>query len=1570
MLRKAIKQVFLEFNKHWSSEAFSLELPLFFELQLASIMISERQHGALDSPILRLIKLTNFSNLWVISSSSHEILIPLLLALYLLLFGSQAYLIVNSILKRESAINFIKPLLAKATAIQRIILIIPVLFLAKNAIVETTELYMTILSWVLFVFVAWYNLLLAFLKIDKPFKEKRRTQFQEYFDIIFIIVAVWVNNSNSSSLLSDRNSLPLGGLICLLILTCVRILLTLLNPHFSSKNSERAAFLSHIIPLYTILNGFSTFWFPESLYNFPWLIVAAVWAKTFLSIRTFCFKKLISILCKEDFAKSSTLSDWALRNLFHLYDRSKNSGQLEKELFFDIMVPLLHSKNHLKLDTDILTSQAEEEVDICSSQLSQLIHPALFRYINLSYDKIITASKLADSIPARIAHIYFLATQTDNHIKAFLDILEVRRVLSKNLWIGQEICLQLIQEEVETAIRASTNTFNNFDLEYYFEAIDAYQRLRSKVFQIIRCKSELLETIIQPVCNLDSVKRLGVLISKQILETKGEFDRIFEKGNTDANITGLSNYFDQNILETDFRYVKMLQFSNCFRDNIDEVGDSETALVELQRNSKLSIIAFSLNQHDFGDLIAYSPDFASTLELNNKRNLKNLSLEDLFPALYASHYKTLMREMVTKGTINLSKGWSTTFMNSSEGVLIEFKAKFKVEIIKGTMVLVLYLMKETKSTNFILCDNESQEVIGTSKGLFDSSLKKIEDQVSFTDIHCLLNKKSQLKIEDIIDGFNSDPDQHAPNMQTGILKLNKLIKTQSNDSQGSLTSKKHSLVVTYSIESYNVGSNERYCLKINFHKLVQLDELRRGKRYGGASLYKEKQHSISDLSTFEPRKKSAFNYECPTEAYQNPNSPTLLTTPLEPTRPSLSQGVLSKKISKDSLFEVAEVDKLQTSNNQEKEDQSDWDIAQLSPEKLGDGSDFSLDYGKKSATAEIEDRSLSAKSSIASHKRKSMKQMLQQMNQPKSLVFFNIFGHLVVIGLVTIIIVSYLILDNNYLKFSRFAVVAPFPSYFASVTKSIYAVTEQVVSANKDLYPAATAPTYPRSAASVYKDRIQRFMAKYNAFMVDYDVEGLSSSFHYEDFDVNITREGIWDAPTTITIQEASLIMLGVIYKLNKTASTKITPASAEVEWIRSHASDMIMTYEAMRQTLYKDFYGQQKNILTLYDGILYFAIGISCLAVMLFLMIFRKLDEDEIHLLRQLTTIPKNTITVYIDRLRKELIQQEIEDKGKFKERSHLKKMKIEKKSHDKKINRLVRGYYKKPRNMLVAMLGCVLILGYISGFYAVSNVYYKSRATDLVPLIDSVNFFSEIVPIIGWSAAILTHLTNLYDQPELSAPLNETIQTLWPYYKKLGDKVVDKFQNLNAGLLQNRYINDKVKERYQNITSIKACEEIIANVNYPTCLTGFNGAANLGFSAMFTKAFDFITTQNQILSHDLTLTTIKKINAEPNQKSVSAFGVTIDANVVGSIELEGQNLSNAMASLRSSLIVFLVVGILMMLSILFVVWRPLNKKMQREFLDTKTVFTAIPVSLINDNSSIKTAIKRYQETVWGRCI
>ena len=615
-------------------------------------------------------------------------------------------------------------------------------------------------------------------------------------------------------------------------------------------------------------------------------------------------------------------------------------------------------------------------------------------------------------------------------------------------------------------------------------------------------------------------------------------------------------------------------------------------------------------------------------------------------------------------------------------------------------------------------------------------------------------------------------------------------------------------------------------------------------------------------------------------------------------------------------------------------------------------------YEKISVHADFEhEKSSQMSSSLLDSKRKRIKQLISTIKIPRFLLGVNILGHLSVVGLAIMIIVSYVVLSQAYYQFSEFAKVAPFPSYLSAVIKSCFVNVEQAVAVNNNYYPPSQAASTRRSISTAFNDKVQRFLLTFNEFMVNYNVEELSPNFFYGDFAIPVSRQGIYDTPQNLSIYEASKIFLGVIYKVNKTEFAKFTPTAADVIWFEDYTLKYVQVYEDMRATLYSDFQLRYESILSLFDVVLAIGAVVTLTIVGAFAVVLKSTERRKSHLMRQVLTIPVHQIHDYLRMCQMEykaFFGTDIVCKN-F-QMPTQKAVKENQKRESRHVSKTV--YKTREIGIFVIAIFSLLPIIYVMAYYIVQNVYFKEKTNEAIPYINNIDTLSKIVSYPGLTTSLYHRFANNYNNSrgnETAILLNQALIN----YKVLRDHLVQMMQTAPATLLASSYASDNLKERYANISTIQACEDIKTNPNYANCLTGFNEAAKGGFAAIAEKMYAYTYSFSQTLMSNPTRETILELFGSPQVKERLAFGTTMDTLIVNNIEIEGANLAGIMHSFQSALKVLLAIGIMQMASVLFLIWRPIYKKITVEYVNCRRVYAVLPVFLIAENKYILKMLK-----------
>ena len=620
-------------------------------------------------------------------------------------------------------------------------------------------------------------------------------------------------------------------------------------------------------------------------------------------------------------------------------------------------------------------------------------------------------------------------------------------------------------------------------------------------------------------------------------------------------------------------------------------------------------------------------------------------------------------------------------------------------------------------------------------------------------------------------------------------------------------------------------------------------------------------------------------------------------------------------------------------------------------------------YEKISVHAALEhEKSSQMSSSLLDNKRKRIKQLISTIKIPRFLLGINIFGHLSVVGLVITIIVSYVMLSQAYDQFSQFAKVAPFPSYLSAVVKSVFVNVELAVAVNHNYFLAATAASTKKSVSTAFNDKIQRFLEKFNEFMVNYDVEKLSPNFRYSDFTISVSRQGIYDTPQNRSIYEASKIFLGVTYKVNKTEFDKFIPTQGDVIWLEDYSLEYVAAYENMRATLYSDFHLRYETILSLFDIVLAIGAVVILTIVGAFAVVLKSTERRKSHMMRQVLTIPVQQIHDY-------LRMCQIEYKAFFGtdivcKNFQMPTQKAVKENQKRESRHVSKAVYKtRELGIFIIAISSLLPIIYVMAYYVVANVYFKQKTREAIPYINNIDTLSKIVSYPGLTVALYHQFANNYNNSkgnETAIILNQAVLQ----YKALRDHLIQMMQTAQGTLLSSSYASDNLKERYANVSTILACDDIKTNPNYANCLTGFNGAAIGGIAAIAEKMYVYTSSFVQELLANPTRETIVELFGSTLVKERLAFGTALDSLILGNIEIEGANLAGIMHSFQAALKVLLALGILQMASLLFLIWRPIYRKIVVDYVNCRRVYAVLPVFLIAENKYILKMLKLQQES------
>ena len=1523
-----IKEKLKEFIRSYNKEANSLQVPkilmLIWELQLASLFISSIDQQKFDSSLLQTLSHINFSYIWDKLAFPQATLVYTLLGFYTVLFGMQIY----TILRRCSSF---KTEFDKAYEIiwmvQRYVVLIPSLCQAIYALNSPALVAAKAASGVLVALVALVNIIPNELKIELPFEENFINKNQERLNLIFAVIAIC---SRQIYLIAGlHGKIPVGFYIVLQILAFFRILLNLINPYFTDDFTEVFNQLIPLLPQYVLFSeGYLTF---SSTMMIPWLLILPFACKLILHARRMLLKlSVLNLRNGVNPHQNPNFINWAIKNFLFRY---KNVKYIESLLFLEIGGHILDS-NLLNYEGII---DVQKTLDL-PSNVEGLSLPSLrtilLQYIESFYKELLGTSKGRDSFEIRLSKIQFLVYYAEKPLQALIEINETRKAMHYQIGSMREIALDLIQVRAIKFLQNSELESSELNLNEFFDIVEHFSQTRVRVLNVTKEKIAMLHTLGEPICDIDKVRRQANKITLESEALLTVFQQAFEKRCYLLN--DLYQHFHSCVLEgsKETRLHRRIVEKRREQFDIDVKLDQEM-LLNIDTESQLSLAVFSLNDSNFGELTASSPNFLKDLGITAEQNTKILSIGSLYPRTYASYYKEVMTQMVQGKFSFHSESWNTSFLYKSDGALMETKLQIKIDFYKENISAVFYHLKIQDSQPFIIYDQPSArgcEVIGVSESTFEVIGRKIPG--AFKALKSSIVCNYPFEMNRILTGYQHDQnlsDEKGFNMiqKVGRMSMGSLVSKScfkvDGTSQKSLDKERLSFPIRYTVEPLNIGDSEfnQICFRINIlgfydPKGSVAESLTQTNRTPLLTVEKVPTESISKLKLIGRQENSTEDGEYETtNQIEKGDSPKMGDSPFTPKR------ILFSKMSSASKDNAVRGDSQFSTNKQE---------------------DKILRFSKLSA---------SSKQSNKSARRGQVKALVSRLGVPPALKFANYLGHFVVAGLVLMVTISFIIFNDGFNKFAQYANVAPFPSYFTSVMKSVYGVTEIDVLTNQGAFPPDTASLMLGLGSSLYSDRVRRFMSKYSTFMINYDVEELSPNFHYRDFEILMRRDGVFQQATNISVHEASLILLGVLVKLYNSDLSTLHGNTSEVIWLREYTPDLISTYNKMKSAIYSDFYSHQRKLLHMFDETLYVAVVLSLGMVFLVTVVLKKVEGKEINLLKNLATISSNLIAMCLEEIRTDLLEARICSQGEMEKMGlWIDKTKISSK-------KTIRTFKKKTRSLTKILIGSLTCVLYVISFYLFTNIYYKKQTSYTAPLIANIELFSDAVPYAGWStgfvAQIMSNMNNSDVQEEI-----EFYSGIMDDFKNMSQRIAQATQNFNATMLTNPYVSDLIKERYVNISTIRACNDLAGTVNYNGCLTSFKGEAQFGFSAIYSRCYEYSAALWDLFLRNFTYENMLALSSDPRQKDRIYFAIAADPILVNNVELEGVNLSNAMSTIKRNLIAYLVVGLVVMSSVLFLIWRPLYQMLVAEALNNKKIFKVLPIKLIEENAYLKTALKR----------
>ena len=1482
------------------SESAVIAMLCIYELQFASWFAGNAQVSSLDAPITYLISLTNIFGMFGTTLKVAKLLLITFTVIYAFIVSTHVFGITNLLKKNRSSSAELQKISAILFAIQKYFLLIPALSACSSALGSSDLLWPKIVGGVLLALICINNLLHSLFKVVLPYSKNPLANLTSYEETKdFAIQVLAAFLSTNYVKRYFINTVELNTTGTVSLGISIPFLIICLL---------RAMKLT-LVPLinerkYQTLHIIFSF---SSVYILVEMILSGrgvVASFPTLIIASLLLKVILN--CRE----------LILIQLFNTLQRSflKKSVLVQtlalrslyayfesiRDQRFDI-IKVLEVLLSEPINKETFSSDKSEFIEACESKVKSDLRPQLMKFIERRYSLLILEIDARSSFSVRVAYIQFLSEISGKKSRALQQLFETRHHFGERLSVKRQVIIEAIQKNLTAELEDKLHIREVLDIQ------GSYRSHVTRAQELVSIRVEILSKLVGIGCDLDVMKKLSVKFTEKGERLVRDLNKVLDSNCGHLETVALFDYIHLCLYEMSLGPRALKLQAAISKVKAFNFSDLDREIHKIPEKSILMNV-------DAASPLSYVAFSLSTSRLGNvivwSKNFKTLlGLPDHIDVqkmkmenIFPVTLKEKIQTLMTEEFENGSNFLNNTWTKA-------FLKKFDGSLLETKILMTVEVLQNDEIALVLYIVKTNNNLNGF---LFDETLQLIGFSSSLQKSLAVVTKATEAEIASQLSQQFSNFKQFAPDFDE---------KSGFGDDN-----------IDFECE-FQTWSPEGSSLQ----KLTDL--------------VKKPQRTDFNQTLFLRGTISKSRFEMFDFGYY-----------------TLSINHIAKKLKRITLqtqFLSPTLAHSRTKTTEEGEDGGD----SVSPTRTKKTEELketptSDGYEQISVHADLaHEESSQMSSSLLDNKRKRMKQLISTIKIPRFLLGINILGHLSVVGLVIMIIVSYVVLSQAYNQFSQFAHVAPFPSYLSAIIHSCYTNVEQAVAVNNGYYPPSEIALMKKSVAASFKDKVQKFLKRFNQYMVNYDVEELSPNFHYDDFAFPLSRAGIYDTPHNISIYEASKIFLGIIYKINKTDFAKFTSTAPDTIWFDDYALKYIDAYENMRATLYSDFQLRYKTILSLFDIILAIGAVVTLTIVGSFAVVLKSTERRKSHMMRQALTIPVQQIHDYLHMC-------QIEYKAFFGtdivcKNFQMPTQKGVKENKKKRESRHVSKTVYKTREMgifVIAIFSLLPIL-YVMAYYVVASIYFKQKTREAIPFINNIDTLSKITPYPGLTTALYHRYANTYDTfrgNESARALNQAIIN----YKVLRDSIVQMMQTAPATLLASSYASDNLKERYANISTIQACEGIRTNPNYPTCLTGFNGAARGGFAAMAEKMYTYTYSFVQTLMANTTREIILELFSSPQVKDRLGVGTAMGYNIELNIEVEGANLSGIMNSFQAALKVLLAIGMVQMASVLFLIWRPIYRKIIVEYVNCRRVYAVLPVFLIAENKYILKMLKVQQSS------
>ena len=1283
--------------------------------------------------------------------------------------------------------------------------------------------------------------------------------------------------------------------------------------------------------------------------------------------------------------------------------------------------------------------QKISELNPSESFWKTALKSSVHEFINCVYSSILSRERRnarSISLECYMSYIAFHKDITGNCGKAFIILAQVQKILGNSASHRAGASVELIERELQKQL-AGDGSGKTITAQLLFTFLDRGAKVQLSIENYISDAFIFYGMMQESMINTKEIRSKGNKLLDNRASILKELDSLIKINEYHQQTLLLYDFFLSEIAEekaeglfltimnridifhaagyyTLYRQQKM----NGNTTDLELLGwdmSIEFFANQLDEVSDYSVVVFNINPEHLGKIMKYSTNLSQLLGLEGQ-GLEQMNISDMEVTLFNPKNLKTLQDKILKGETNvlhLASEDRTMYFKHKNGSLIACAFVIDIEIYGRDPCITCYLRKKKPhEQEFILFSGETEpKLIGISKAFCKGITKSksiLSNNRTGSDLMKIKGNLSEMAITDMIPTLQTILPNVGPMWSESqvLLKLPNLpqfsmprghfiIDYIGRVQEMSLLKQKFGVI---EIQSYFPTSVQKYDWQATI--TTQSSIVKR-------SITNSKPIKPSNWSPLRAEKDQVDITEVRSESDEAtarnnlPDSPVLaqsekFLTQLITERKAhgddnLLRGKLQNSEGRNPFEEISLLKNGSLKKNMKTEgseqvesplrrmqsDQVDISSSEPSnPESRLERAKLNAQLRKAAKNSEklTDGRASSIGSSVGAHLG-FLRSLILEKKTPAVLKAVNAFGAIIFVTTVISIIVTYLILSNQYKKFSLFAQSAAFPGFIRTAASGAMIAGE--IAASAPLFPLALrtvwlymTSSYVVSFYPIYLSRYYQFVLSFDLQFLNKDLASKSISAQFSDF-TQLNRN--------LSFYEANNVYASYAYKLKNYNFNKGSLDQAILNFTRTFIPPYYNMYGEVSSENFKSIYSLYDSSMITLDAIMGIGIVVCVLLMAIFLPIYWKYEKMETFAFTKLCSVSVKELEPHLKKILfsyEQMFGKVLPASKIFQENilSHLNKnvKKYQNSSTSlrgtetqRRILLAKKAGTQKGSNLLVLIL-VLFVSILLSGTYIVININFKKANERVRPLITDMEKMSNGFPSYFTTQMILMRLFNEVSNPNINATLpslieeyegllNESITA----HKEMSNHLLNSYQRMKSSDV----LSESTKLFLHNITSNAFCGYVIimGPVMVSRCRTYLNNLADTGLIATANHVMDIMTQQLEHFKTNPTFATVSGFYFTSDISEFMTMNILLEFYLIQFLQSEQNDIADYAQRLLSQTNVMLGISLGYNIGLLILVWIPTIAYLRRRFMLSRSVFLLLPTKVLQRNNGIRNLFKTW---------